>query len=77
MLRTSFDLIVLIIHLFFQSVQGSSVVYVTVGFPYSVKVWEESWPKLICANVYWTFHAFSPAIENMLVLAIVNKLKSS
>jgi nucleoside-diphosphate-sugar epimerase len=30
-----------------KSVQGSSVVYVTVGFPYSVKVWKESWPKLI------------------------------
>lgn len=26
---------------------GSSVVYVTVGFPYSVKVWKENWPKLI------------------------------
>lgn len=30
-----------------KSVQGSSVVYVTVGFPYSVKVWKESWPKFI------------------------------
>ena len=30
-----------------KSVQGSSVVYVTVGFPYSVKVWKKSWPKLI------------------------------
>jgi nucleoside-diphosphate-sugar epimerase len=28
-------------------VQGSSIVYVTVGFPYSVKVWKESWPKLV------------------------------
>lgn len=30
-----------------KAVQGSSVVYVTVGFPYSVKVWKENWPKLI------------------------------
>jgi len=30
-----------------KAVQGSSVVYVTVGFPYSIKVWKESWPKLI------------------------------
>ncbi len=30
-----------------KAVQGSSVVYVTVGFPYNVKVWEASWPKFI------------------------------
>ncbi len=30
-----------------KAVQDSSVVYVTVGFPYSIKVWKESWPKLI------------------------------
>ena len=30
-----------------KAVQGSSVVYVTVGFPYSIKVMKESWPKLI------------------------------
>lgn len=29
------------------AVQGSSVVYVTIGFPYNVKVWKESWPKLV------------------------------
>jgi nucleoside-diphosphate-sugar epimerase len=34
-----------------KSVQGSSVVYVTVGFPYSVKVWKESWPKLITSVI--------------------------
>ncbi len=27
-----------------KAVQGSSVVYVTVGFPYNVKVWRKSWP---------------------------------
>ncbi|MBE0649712.1 MAG: NAD-dependent epimerase/dehydratase family protein [Bacteroidales bacterium] len=30
-----------------KAVQGSSVVYVTVGFKYSAKVWKESWPKFI------------------------------
>lgn len=30
-----------------KAVQDSSVVYVTVGFPYSVKVWNENWPKFI------------------------------
>ncbi len=28
-----------------KAVQGSSVVYVTVGFPYSVKAWKKSWLK--------------------------------
>jgi nucleoside-diphosphate-sugar epimerase len=28
-----------------KAVQGSSIVYVTVGFPYSYKIWKESWPK--------------------------------
>lgn len=28
----------------FTAVKGSSVVYVTVGFPYNLKVWQESWP---------------------------------
>ncbi len=30
-----------------KAIEGSSVVYVTIGFPYSVKVWKESWPKLV------------------------------
>jgi nucleoside-diphosphate-sugar epimerase len=30
-----------------KAIQGSEVVYVTVGFPYSAKVWEESWPEFI------------------------------
>jgi len=30
-----------------KAVTGSSVVYVTVGFPYSLKVWQESWPKFM------------------------------
>ncbi|HEX7583349.1 MAG TPA: NAD(P)H-binding protein, partial [Prolixibacteraceae bacterium] len=30
-----------------KAVKGSSVVYVTIGFPYSVKVWKKSWPKFI------------------------------
>jgi len=30
-----------------KAILGSSIVYVTVGFPYSLKVWQESWPKFI------------------------------
>ncbi|SDD87506.1 Nucleoside-diphosphate-sugar epimerase [Pricia antarctica] len=30
-----------------KAVQGSSVVYVTVGFPYNLKVWQSSWPKFM------------------------------
>jgi len=30
-----------------KAVQGSSVVYVTVGFPYNLKVWKTSWPKFM------------------------------
>ncbi len=30
-----------------EAVSGSSIVYVTVGFPYSVKVWKENWPTFI------------------------------
>ncbi|NOX48473.1 MAG: NAD-dependent epimerase/dehydratase family protein [Chlorobi bacterium] len=30
-----------------KAVNGSSVVYVTVGFEYSMKVWKENWPKFM------------------------------
>lgn len=30
-----------------KAVKGSAVVYVTVGFQYQVKVWQESWPKFM------------------------------
>ncbi len=30
-----------------KAVQGSSVAYVTVGFPYNLKVWQKSWPKFM------------------------------
>jgi len=30
-----------------KAVKGSEIVYVTVGFPYSHKVWEDKWPKFI------------------------------
>lgn len=33
-----------------KAVEGSSVVYLTVGFPYKIKVWKKVWPSLI-ANV--------------------------
>lgn len=29
------------------AVKGSSIVYVTVGFPYNLKVWKQNWPKFI------------------------------
>lgn len=29
-----------------EAVKGSKIVYVTVGFPYSYKIWNEKWPKL-------------------------------
>lgn len=28
-----------------NAVKGSSIVYVTVGFPYNLKIWKECWPK--------------------------------
>lgn len=34
-----------------KAVQGSSVVYITVGFQYSVKVWKESWPKFMTSAI--------------------------
>jgi len=30
-----------------KAIQGSEVVYVTVGFPYSAAVWKETWPRFI------------------------------
>ncbi len=30
-----------------KAVEGSSVVYVTVGFPYKLETWKENWPVLI------------------------------
>ena len=33
-----------------QAVAGSEVVYLTVGLPYKIKVWQEQWPKIM-ANV--------------------------
>ena len=31
----------------FKAVEGSDIVYVTVGFPYNLKVWTNSWPPFI------------------------------
>lgn len=31
----------------FEAVQGSSIVYVTVGFPYNLKIWRQNWPNFI------------------------------
>jgi len=30
-----------------KAVEGSEIVYVTIAFPYSIKVWRELWPKLM------------------------------
>ncbi|MER3376665.1 MAG: NAD-dependent epimerase/dehydratase family protein [Allomuricauda sp.] len=30
-----------------KAIHGSEIVYVTVGFPYSYKVWKKNWPKFI------------------------------
>ena len=30
-----------------EAVAGSSVVYITIGFPYSYKIWKKHWPKFI------------------------------
>ena len=31
----------------FSAVEGSDVVYLTVGLPYRTSVWSASWPKLV------------------------------
>lgn len=33
-----------------EAVRGSEIVYLTVGFPYKLKVWQDNWP-LVMANV--------------------------
>jgi len=33
-----------------EAVKGSTIVYVTVGFPYNLKIWKENWPEFT-ANV--------------------------
>lgn len=30
-----------------EAVNGSDIVYVTIGFPYNIKVWRELWPKFM------------------------------
>lgn len=34
-----------------QAIKGSSIAYLTVGFAYHAKVWEEHWPKLVQETV--------------------------
>jgi nucleoside-diphosphate-sugar epimerase len=34
-----------------QAVEGSDVVYLVVGFDYKLKVWEDSWPRLMKATI--------------------------
>ena len=30
-----------------DAIKGSSIVYITVGFPYNLKIWKRSWPKFM------------------------------
>src|SRR6476661_2279412 len=30
-----------------KAIQGSDVVYITIGFEYKLKVWKEQWPPLV------------------------------
>ena len=41
-----------------KAVQDSTVVYVTIGFPYSAKIWQESWPTFM-RNVIEVCEAFN------------------
>src|SRR4051812_45066937 len=34
-----------------KAIAGSEIVYLLVGFEYSIKVWRESWPKLMRATI--------------------------
>lgn len=34
-----------------KAVEGSEIVYLTVGFDYNIKVWRETWPKVIQATI--------------------------
>lgn len=34
-----------------KAVEGSEIVYLTVGFDYDIKVWRETWPKVIKATI--------------------------
>jgi nucleoside-diphosphate-sugar epimerase len=34
-----------------KAIEGSEIVYVTVGFPYSLKVWEATWPRFMQAVI--------------------------
>lgn len=36
---------------FDKAVEGSEVVYLTVGFEYNIKVWRETWPKVVKATI--------------------------
>jgi nucleoside-diphosphate-sugar epimerase len=34
-----------------KAVEGSEIVYLVVGLPYNIKVWEKEWPKLMKATI--------------------------
>lgn len=36
---------------FDKAVEGSEIVYLTVGFDYNIKIWRETWPKVVKATI--------------------------
>ncbi len=34
-----------------KAIEGSEIVYLLVGFDYNIKVWQNQWPKLMCATI--------------------------
>lgn len=50
-----------------KAVSGSSIVYVTVGFPYSLKIWKENWPR-------FTRNVLDACIENKCKLVFFDNI---
>jgi nucleoside-diphosphate-sugar epimerase len=50
-----------------RAVKGSSIVYVTVGFPYNYKIWKENWPK-------FTKNVIDACIENSCKLVFFDNI---
>jgi putative NADH-flavin reductase len=34
-----------------EAIEGSSIVYVTVGFPYAFRTWKEYWPPFLTSSI--------------------------
>lgn len=35
----------------YEAIRGSDIVYVTIGFPYSIKIWKKHWPTMMDAVI--------------------------